>query len=50
MNGFSLSKVGVACVYVCTETQGDDVKLKVFTVMSAAYGGHALRPLISVCP
>lgn len=36
------------CVYA--ETQGDNFKLKVFTVMSAAYGRDALRKLISACP
>lgn len=32
------------------ETLGDNVKLKVFIVMSAAYGRHALTQLIQACP
>lgn len=31
------------------ETLGDNVKLKVFIVMSAAYGSNALTQLIQAC-
>lgn len=35
---------------VYTGTKGDNLKLREFTVMSAAYGRHALKQFISACP